>query len=116
MTIQEAIRRIEEIRTPAPGEGPCVYGSGRVTVDRGEVQRGVLPCPVCGRLAGMGVITVRHADGRWVRYDPRLVHYAEAGHAITAEEVDAEMLLAIVADAPEGDRPVLCQTGKGGQA
>jgi hypothetical protein len=48
---------------------------------------------------GMGNITVRHDDGRAVRFNLRLLHYAEAGHPITSRDVNARLLVAIMSDA-----------------
>jgi len=48
---------------------------------------------------GMGSITVCHDDGRTVRFNPRLFHYAEAGHPITNRDVNCKLLVAIMSDA-----------------
>jgi hypothetical protein len=73
--------------------------TGAVTLYFGGIERGFQPCPHCGATAGMGFIGVSHDDGRSLSFDPLLYHYAQAGHAITAEDVDAGLLLAIMADA-----------------
>jgi hypothetical protein len=48
---------------------------------------------------GMGSITVRHDDGRAVRFNLRLLHYAEAGHPITARDVNGKLLVVIMSEA-----------------
>lgn len=75
------------------------YRSGKVSLYFGGIERGLQPCPHCGQTAGMGYIQVTHEDGRGVRFDPLLYHYAQAGHPITREDVDGETLVAIMADA-----------------
>jgi hypothetical protein len=73
--------------------------TGKVTLYFGGIERGFQPCPHCGATAGMGFIGVSHEDGRSLSFDPILYHYAQAGHPITADDVDAGLLLAIMADA-----------------
>ena len=73
--------------------------TGKVILYFGGIERGLQPCPHCGAAAGMGFIGVSHEDGRSLSFDPILYHNAQAGHPITADDVDAEMLLAIMADA-----------------
>jgi hypothetical protein len=73
--------------------------TGKVTLYFGGIERGFQPCPHCGATAGMGFIGVSHDDGRSLSFDPILYHYAQAGHPITADDVDAGLLLAIMADA-----------------
>jgi hypothetical protein len=73
--------------------------TGKVTLYFGGIERGFQPCPHCGATAGMGFIGVTHDDGRGLSFDPLLYHYAQAGHPIAAEDVDAGLLLAIMADA-----------------
>lgn len=109
MTVVEAIRKVEEIhqrgieaRNRPRGttiEEMLTYRSGKVGVYTGRVQRGVLPCRYCGGWTGMGEIVVRHEDGREVTFGVELYHYAEAGHPIMPEDVDGEILVAIMADA-----------------
>jgi hypothetical protein len=73
--------------------------SGAVTLYFGGIERGLQPCPHCGGMAGMGFIGVTHDDGRGLSFDPILYHYAQAGHPITDSDVDAGLLLSIMADA-----------------
>ena len=63
--------------------------TGKVTLYFGGIERGLQPCPHCGAAAGMGFIGVSHEDGRSLSFDPILYHYAQAGHPITADDVDA---------------------------
>jgi len=102
MKVEEAIRRVEALcRSGRVVEERGRHGrrSGKVFVDTSGIQRGVLPCPHCGALAGMGTVRVRHDDGRSVSFNPRLFHYATAGHPITARDVDGKKLIAILEDA-----------------
>jgi hypothetical protein len=86
---------------PAQQDSSEAYScrSGAVTFYFGGIERGLQPCPHCGAPAGMGFIGVTHDDGRGLSFDPILYHYAQAGHPITAEDVDVGLLLAIMADA-----------------
>jgi hypothetical protein len=102
MKVEDTIRRVDV----ACRSGPTVqergrYGrrTGQVFIETGGIQRGLLPCPHCGALAGMGTIRVRHDDGRSISFNVRLFHYATAGHPITARDVDGKKLAAIMADA-----------------
>jgi hypothetical protein len=79
--------------------GSFKYHTGGVTLYFGGIARSLLPCPHCGLMTNTGYVGVAHEDGRSLRFDPALYHYAQAGHPITVEDVDAEMLLAIMADA-----------------
>ena len=102
MTIEDAILRIAELRAQLPSvkeEGRYGHRFGKVFINDGTVQRGLAPCPHCGRAVGMGLITVMHADGRMVGFKPRLHHYVQEGHPITNEDIDGETLIAILADA-----------------
>ena len=81
------------------GSRLSLFQSGPVYVYAGMVQRGIKPCPICGAMTGMGSIVVVHQDGRAVSFDPALYHYADAGHPITADDVDVETLVAIVSEA-----------------
>ena len=103
-TVRQAIQKISALhqawnaipwRERPPGE----IRSGQVSVDVGGIQRGVKSCPHCGATTGMGLIVVRHDDGRGVGFDPALYHYAQAGHSITQADVDGDVLLSIMADA-----------------
>ena len=109
MTVQEAIRKVEEShrrgiedRNRPRGltiEEMLTHRSGKVAVYAGGVQRGIKPCQYCSGMTGMGEIVVRHEDGREVTFGVELYHHAEVGHPITPEDVDGETLLAILADA-----------------
>ena len=102
MTIEDAIRRVAELRAQLPSikeEGGYGHRFGKVFINDGMVQRGLEPCPHCGGAIGMGLIVVRHDDGRMVGFNPRLGHYVQEGHPITCEDVDGETLIAILADA-----------------
>ena len=102
VTSEDAIRRISGLCRSGRGvteDGHTGRRSGKVFIETGTIQRGVLPCPHCGALAGMGSVKVRHDDGRSVTFNPRLFHYVEAGHKITARDVDGKKLAAIMADA-----------------
>jgi hypothetical protein len=97
MTLEEAMRQLRKVWTPEHAAEQCLYRSGKITLDASQVERGVIPCPHCGQRMGMGMLTLRHADGRAVRFRPGLFHYVEAGHPI--EGVDVDALIAIMADA-----------------
>jgi hypothetical protein len=102
MKVEDAIRRVDALcRSGRVVEERGRQGrrSGRVFVETGSIQRGLMPCPHCGAPAGMGTVRVRHDDGRSVSFNPRLFHYAAAGHPISARDVDGKKLAAIVADA-----------------
>jgi len=102
MTTGEALQKVDDLRrfgTHVREGGHIGYRSREVFIDCGGIQRGVDSCLHCGEVVGMGVITVRHDDGRSVSFDPRLFHYAEAGHPITSDDIDGDTLVAIVADA-----------------
>jgi hypothetical protein len=102
MRLEDAIRRVSDLcrsgHTVSEG-GRLGHRFGEVFIETGMVQRGVQPCPHCGALVGMGQITVWHDDGRKVKFNPRLFHYVDAGHKITARDVDGKTLVAIMADA-----------------
>lgn len=102
MTPEEAVRKIAAAcrfgHTVHEG-GRTGYRLGKVFVDTSGVQRGVLPCPLCGALMGMGSITLRHDDGRTVHFSPRLFHYVEAGHPVTSRDVNGKLLVAIMEEA-----------------
>ena len=102
MAVEDAIRRIAELRTQLPSvkeEGKYGHRFGKVFINDGMVERGLEPCPHCGRAVGMGLIAVQHDDGRMVIFNPRLGHYVQSGHPITGDDVDGETLIAILADA-----------------
>jgi hypothetical protein len=93
--------RLEEAGLlPGQADSSMAYScrTGKVTLYFGGIERGLQPCPHCGAAAGMGFIGVTHDDGRGLSFDPILYHYAQAGHPIAAEDVDAGLLLAIMAD------------------
>jgi len=100
MTVQEAIKQVAQLdpyRTGDFGQGTHIISpSGKVAIDY-VIQRGLMPCPVCGQLTGMGMITVRHIDGRSVPFDPALYHYVDVGHVIS--DIDGDLLIAIMRDA-----------------
>jgi hypothetical protein len=101
MTVEDAIRRVAELRAQLPSveeEGGSGYRSGRVFITY-MLGRGLEHCPHCGGLVNMGVIVVRHDDGRGVGFEPRLGHYIEVGHPITSDDIDGETLIAILTDA-----------------
>lgn len=101
MTTEDAIRRVEALcRSGRSVEERGRHGrrSGKVFVETGSIQRGLVACPHCGAAAGMGTVRVRHDDGRSVSFNVRLFHYAAAGHPITARDVDGRKLAAILAD------------------
>ncbi len=100
MELKEAILKVEQIMYQEID--PIDFyrcRSGLVVVDRSGIQRGQVPCPFCGELAGMGVIEVRHDDGRAVYLDPLLFHLAEVGHPITDQDVAGQLLVDIMQDA-----------------
>ena len=101
MTVEDAIRRIAELRSQLPSVKEEGYGHrfGKVFIDGSMIQRGLEPCPHCGGAVVMGLITVKHDDGRAVGFEPRLGHYVQVGHPITSDDVDGETLIAILADA-----------------
>ena len=101
MAIDDAIRKVAELRRQLPfvkEEGKYGHRFGRVFINDGMVERGLAPCPHCGRAVGMGLILVMHDDGRMAGFNPRLEHYVQEGHSITSEDVDGETLIAILAD------------------
>ena len=100
MTVQEAIKRVAQLdpyTTRDFSHGTHrVSPSGQVMIDY-RIERGILPCPVCGQWTGMGMITVRHIDGRSVVFSPALYHYVDAGHPLS--DIDGDLLIAIMRDA-----------------
>jgi hypothetical protein len=104
VTVEDAIRKVDDVIAPEyrqknePGSFTILYRLGPVTVDAGGIQRGVISCSHCGETTGMGTIIVSHDDGRTVHFHPQLFHYAQAGHPITDEDVDRNVLVAIMAD------------------
>ena len=101
MKVEDAIRRVDGLcRSGRVVEDRGRQGrrSGKLFVETGRIQRGVLPCPHCGAPVGMGTVRVRHDDGRSVSFSPRLFHYVSAGHPISPRDVDGKKLAAIVAD------------------
>ena len=100
-TLLEAMTKARGVmEDPQAMVEPAVYRIGKVTVDRSGIQRGVVPCPYCGEYVGMGVISVRHDDGRIVHFNPRVYHYADVNHPITPADLDVETLVAIMAELP----------------
>ena len=99
MRLSEAFDHIEQWSREGEDTGICVRRYGYVIIDRGGLERGFDVCPVCGAATGAGHIVVSHDDGRRVRIDVRLYHYAQAGHPISREQLDSERLLAILAEA-----------------
>lgn len=102
MTLEDAVRKIAALCRSGHQineGGRTGYRTGRVFIDMSGLQRGVTSCPRCGALMGMGRITVRHDDGRSVSFNPRVLHYVEAGHSITSRDVNAKLLVAIMSDA-----------------
>jgi hypothetical protein len=102
MKVEDAIRRINSLCRSgrAVTEGRRIgHRTGKVFIETGAVQRGVVSCPQCGALVGMGTVTVRHDDGRSVSFNPRLFHYVAAGHKLSARDVNAAKLTAIMGDA-----------------
>jgi len=97
MTLAEALRRLEKVWVPKNSTEPCIYRSGKVTLDARCLERGIISCPYCGAMMGMGMLTLRHEDGRAVRFQPGLFHYVQAGHPI--EGVNVALLVAIMEDA-----------------
>ncbi len=101
MTPEDAIRKIAAVCRSGRSvseEGRTGYRIGKVFVDTRGLQRGVVPCPRCGALMGMGSIKVYHDDGRMVYFSPRLFHYVEAGHPITSRDVNGNLLVAIMSE------------------
>ena len=102
MTVQEAIQQVALLDPYQTGDfrfGTHITSpSGKVTIDY-RIERGILPCPVCGQWTGMGMITVRHVDGRSVSFSPALYHYVDAGHVISDSDFDGDLLIAIMGDA-----------------
>jgi hypothetical protein len=103
-TVQQAILKISALHqawnaTPWRERPSGDIRSGQVSIDVGGIQRGIKPCPHCGAMTNMGLIIVRHDDGRGLGFDPALYHYAQAGHPITQDDVDGDVLLSIMADA-----------------
>ena len=74
------------------------YRSGLVTVTR-NLDRSIGTCPHCGADYNAGSYIVRHVDGREVRFDTLLAHYASEGHPITKNDVDIDLLLMLMAGA-----------------
>ena len=102
MTVQEAIKQVallDPYQTRDFRHGTHITTpSGQVTIGY-EYQRGIIPCPICGKWTGMGMITVRHVDGRSVAFNPALYHYVDAGHVISDSDFDGDLLIAIMGDA-----------------
>lgn len=97
MTLAEALRRLDQVWKPKNSTESCIYRLGKITLDARYLERGIIPCPYCGKMMGMGMLTLCHEDGRAVRFQPGLFHYVEAGHSI--EGVNVALLVAIMADA-----------------
>ncbi len=97
MTIKEALQKLREFEEAGERVDRLVVRYGNIFIDLRMVQRGVRPCPYCGGMMGMGVIEVRHQDGRSVQFSPELYHYVDAGHPLPKDVV--KRLVEIVADA-----------------
>jgi hypothetical protein len=105
-TLLEALTKLTSVTDdPQAMVEPAVYRVGKVTVDRTGVLRGVVPCPHCGEFVGMGVILIRHTDGRTVSFNPRVFHYADVSHPITPADLDVETLVAMMAEVPDSYQP-----------
>ncbi len=74
------------------------HRSGKITVTR-HLDRAVGSCPYCGAENNAGHFLVRHEDGRELRFDVGLVHYAQAGHLISVEDIDIDTMISIMEDA-----------------
>lgn len=98
MTLTEAFETIERWSKEGQEVGDCRHRYGYVIIDRGGMMLGLTSCPVCGATTGMGVITVSHDDGRGVGIEVPFYHYVEAGHPISKEQLDTDLLFAIIAD------------------
>lgn len=106
MDIYEAFETVGRWRNEGAPAGAYTRRIGYVTIYSGGIEMGLTSCPVCGAITGMGRIEVSHDDGRRVGIELPLFHYAEAGHPITGEHLDTELLISIVADvdvAPTSD-------------
>ena len=98
MEIPEAIIMVYDLTERRSMTEPVVSPSGMVTMIT-NYCRGILPCPFCDSWTGMGDVSVHHKDGRSVGFGIPLFHFAEAGHPITTEDIDGEMLVSIMQDA-----------------
>ena len=98
MKLSEAFEKVEEWSKLGEKVDICVVRYGKLTIDRGGIERGIKPCPFCDAVTGMGIILVVHDDGRAVGYDPGLYHYADAGHPITEEDLDVDLFLSMIAN------------------
>jgi len=101
MNLQEAISKVAQLDPYRPDRihlGQQITSpSGRVTIDY-MIQRGLKPCPICGESTSMGLISVKHRDGRTVAFDPALFHYVKVGHPIKVSDIAGDMLIAIMSD------------------
>ena len=95
VALEEADR---ELRVRAHIEELSTHRSGKVTVRRVQ-DRAVDACPYCDALYNAGHFAVWHQDGRKVRVDVALVHYAQASHLISSEDVNIDALVSIMEDA-----------------
>ena len=87
-----------ELRVRAHIEDLSTHRSRKVTVRRVQ-DRAVGACPYCDAVHNAGHFLVRHQDGREVRFDVVLVHYAQAGHLISSEDVNIDTLISVMNDA-----------------
>ena len=102
MTIEDAIRKVTELRNQLPTieeDGRYGHRFGKVFIDESKIQRGIVPCPHCGQAVVMGLITVLHDDGRMVGFEPKVDHYVQVNHPITRDDIDGETLIAMLNDA-----------------
>jgi precorrin-3B methylase len=74
------------------------HRSGKVMVTR-VLDRSIGTCPYCGASFNAGHFLVRHQDGRELRFDVALAHYAKMGHVISSEDIDIYAMIAIMEDA-----------------
>jgi hypothetical protein len=87
-----------ELRVRAHVEELSTHRSGNVTVRR-VLARAIGACPYCDAVQNAGHFLVRHQDGQEVRFDVMLVHYAQAGHLISSEDVNIDTLISVMENA-----------------
>lgn len=93
--LQEADR---DLRVRAYVEELSTHHSGKVTVKR-VLDRAIGACPYCDTVHNAGHFVVQHQDGRQLRFDVVLVHYAQASHLISSEDVKVNTLISMMEDA-----------------